>query len=77
VTTIIQGIFYPGEPLYDSFNGHRYPTYTCAFCAGGFREKNGRGIAWVAHGFLCCSEPCARMLPEKQEDHPRFFDVTY
>jgi hypothetical protein len=49
----------------------RYPTYSCAFCDGGFDERGGKGVAWVSkHNILCCSEICARLHVPREE--PRF-----
>jgi hypothetical protein len=63
--------FVPEGPLWDTFSGVRYPTYSCAFCDGGFDEREGRGVAWVSkHNMLCCSEICAQLHVPREE--PRF-----
>ncbi len=63
--------FDPEGPLWDTFNGVHYPTWSCPFCDGGFDERGGRGVAWVSkHDMLCCSEICARLYVPREE--PRF-----
>jgi len=55
-----------GEPLWETVNGIRYPTWACAYCGGGFEEVGGYGFGWISSdNMLCCSEVCARL---RQED---------
>jgi hypothetical protein len=62
--------FDPEGPLWDTFNGVRYPTWSCPFCNGGFDERSGRGVAWVSkHDVLCCSEICARLYVPREKPH--------
>ena len=64
--------FNPEGPLWDRFNGVRYPTWSCPFCNGGFDERSGRGVAWVSkHDVLCCSEICARLYVPLEKPHCR------
>jgi hypothetical protein len=64
--------FDPEEPLWDTFNGVRYPIWFGPFCDGGFDER----AAWDWRGsrsMLCCSEICARLYVPREE--PRFLIV--
>ena len=65
---IKQGTFEPDGPLWEECDGIRYPTYTCAFCGGGFPEENGKGVAWISHGMICCSETCATLYQGESPD---------
>ena len=59
--------FNPEGPLWDTFNGVRYHTWSCAFCDGGFDEREGAAVGWVSkHNILCCSEVCARLCPPRE-----------
>jgi hypothetical protein len=68
--------FDPEGPLWDtSFSGMRYPTYLCAFCDGGFDEREGKGVAWLSKdSILCCSETCARLYLPREEPRFRIID---
>ena len=67
--------FDPEGPLWDTFNGVCYPTWSCAFCDGGFAEQDGTGVAWVSkHNILCCSEICARLYVSREEPRFRIID---
>jgi hypothetical protein len=58
MTEIIKGVFELDGSMYD-LDGQ--PLYNCALCDGAFEVKDGRGVAWLAHGLACCSELCAKM----------------
>lgn len=63
--------FDPEGPLWDTLNGLRFPTWSCAFCDGGFDERAGMGVAWLSkHNVRCCSEICARLYVFRKK--PRF-----
>lgn len=58
MTEITKGVFELDGPMYE-IDGS--PLYNCALCDRAFEVKDGRGVAWVTHGFACCSELCAKM----------------
>jgi hypothetical protein len=67
--------FDPEGPLWDISCGMRYPTYSCAFCDGGFDEREGKGVAWLSKdNILCCSEMCARLYVPREEPRFRIID---
>jgi hypothetical protein len=61
--------FDPEGPLWETVSGDRYPTWSCAFCGGGFEETGGGcAVGWISiDNRLCCSEACARL---RQKDGP-------
>jgi len=64
--------FDPEGPLWETVNGVRYPTWTCAFCGGGFEVAGGYAVGWISNdNMLCCSEVCAR-LRQKNGPPPPF-----
>jgi hypothetical protein len=63
--------FEPEGQLWDTFNGVRYLTWSCAFCRGWLGRTVRKGVAWLSkHNILCCSEICARQYVPREE--PRF-----
>ena len=46
--------FDPEGPLWETVNGVRYPTWTCAFCGGGFEVAGGHAVGWISNDNMLC-----------------------